>query len=142
MGWRVVPGTPTRRRVRRPFAPHLRVPSSMRVVEGGDVIDLPMIAVLPESRRGRTVALEGELTRATCDALTDLLLLAPPPGTVMLIDLAPVSFVDLPGARALLSTYDTLRCRGVRVVLCEPSHTLLRLFEVMDVEPPVEVTWR
>jgi anti-anti-sigma factor len=141
-GWRLVPGTPERRRVRRPFASHLHTLSSRAPIDLGIADDLAIASQVGDAGNGRTVRLRGEITREATGALEAVAALTPAPDTVVVLDLTEVSFVDLHGARRLLQLYDRLRLRGARVVLNEPSETLLRVFEVLEVEPPVEVTWR
>jgi anti-anti-sigma factor len=125
-GWRTTPGTPSRRRVRRPYA------------------DLALIRGLSVTHDSRTAFLEGEVTGESAEDLAELAELEEleqAEGGLLLVDLSRVGFVDVRGVRALIHLRDRLAAEGTRLILQEPSDTLLRVLTVMGVEPPIEVTW-
>jgi MFS superfamily sulfate permease-like transporter len=71
---------------------------------------------------------EAELIFANADIFQDDLLARiraaePPPGTVVL-DFEAVSQVDVTGAQTLLSIHDTLKARGVRVIVARAKSTV------------------
>jgi anti-anti-sigma factor len=122
-GWRATPGTPPRRRVRRPYA------------------DLALTRGLSVTHDSKAAFLEGEVTGESAKDLAELEAIDRPEGGLVLVDLSRVGFVDVRGVRALVRLRDRFDAKGIRLVLQEPSDTLLRVLTVMGVDPPVEVTW-
>ena len=59
-------------------------------------------------------------------------------GSRLAIDLAGMSEIDTAGAAVLVEAYSLGRARGLRVLLCSPDETAIRLFRLSGVDALME----
>ena len=76
-----------------------------------------------------SILLRGELDMATVKQLEQAIAEFVRPGRTVVIDMAQLRFIDSSGIGLLVSAYQQT---GERVVICNPSHQVRRVLELMD----------
>ncbi|MBX9388277.1 STAS domain-containing protein [Streptomonospora halotolerans] len=149
-------GRPRRRAGARPTTGLLTgghgAPPPDTIIIRGEVSEQPDIgrarggAVVPAQDGGRdadeqiaVVPVLGEIDIATADDMYARLLAAGPGRAAVAADLSRVEFFDASGVRALVSARRRLAERGVRLVLGEPSHAVVRTLEVLGLADSFDV---
>jgi anti-anti-sigma factor len=81
---------------------------------------------------GRLVALRGELDASTCRGLFEQLL--GPPGSLVVIDLCQLTFIDSSGLGVIHSARRTAITGGGDLVVCRPSAMVYRVLEITGLD--------
>jgi anti-anti-sigma factor len=87
---------------------------------------------------GRVVALRGELDACTCRGLAERL--SGPPGSLIVVDLARLTFVDSSGLGLLHEARRRAIDHGGNLVVCHPGPVVLRVLEITGLDTWV-VDW-
>jgi anti-anti-sigma factor len=81
---------------------------------------------------GRLVALKGELDASTCRGLAEHLIGSP--GSLVVLDLCQLSFIDSSGLGAIHSARRTAIEGGGNLVVCRPNAMVYRVFEITGLD--------
>jgi anti-sigma B factor antagonist len=81
---------------------------------------------------GRVFALRGELDASTCVGLGDRL--TGPPGSLIVVDLYDLTFMDSSGLGVLHRARQTAIKDGGDLVVCRPSSMVSRVLEITGLE--------
>jgi anti-anti-sigma factor len=81
---------------------------------------------------GRVFALRGELDASTCRGLVERLI--GPPGSLVVVDLCDLSFMDSSGLGALHSARRRALKNGGTLVVCRPSPMVSRVLEITGLD--------
>lgn len=76
----------------------------------------------------RICSLRGELDASTCEGLTELL--TGPPGSLVVVDLCQLTFIDSSGLGAIHAARRLAIKDGGNLVLCWPSPMVYRVLEI------------
>jgi anti-anti-sigma factor len=85
-----------------------------------------------EFEGGRVFALRGELDAATCRGLAEGLTGAP--GSLVVVDLGQLSFIDSSGLGALHNARRAAIENGGNLVVCRPTPMVHRVFEITGLD--------
>jgi anti-anti-sigma factor len=77
---------------------------------------------------GRVVALRGELDASTTRDLADHLI--GPPGSLVVVDLFGLTFIDSSGLGAIHAARRKAREDGGNLIVCRPNPTVFRVLEI------------
>jgi anti-anti-sigma factor len=92
----------------------------------------PVVADSYDVDAGRVVALQGELDACTCRGLAERL--AGPPGSLVVVDLVAVTFLDSSGLGLIHAARRKAIDGGGNLVVCNPSPTVLRVMEITGLD--------
>lgn len=81
---------------------------------------------------GRIFALEGELDACTCRGLAEHLI--GPPGSLVVIDLCQLAFIDSSGLGAIHAARRRAIKDGGTLVVCRPNPMVHRIFEITGLD--------
>ena len=81
---------------------------------------------------GRVIALSGELDACTCRGLTESLI--GPPGSLIVIDLGELTFMDSSGIGAIQAARRRAIEDGGNLVVCRPSPMVYRVLEITGLD--------
>jgi anti-sigma B factor antagonist len=81
---------------------------------------------------GRVVALRGELDASTAWELAHHL--TGPPGSLVVVDLAGLTFIDSSGLGAIHTARRRMMQDGGTLVVCRPTPAVLRVFEITGLD--------
>ncbi|MGO9853625.1 MAG: STAS domain-containing protein [Acidimicrobiales bacterium] len=81
---------------------------------------------------GRIFALRGELDACTCRGLAERLI--GPPGSLVVVDLGQLAFMDSSGLGAIHAAWRTAIKDGGSLVVCRPSPMVHRVFEITGLD--------
>lgn len=81
---------------------------------------------------GRVIAMQGELDASTRRGLTELL--SGPPGSLIVVDLARLTFLDSSGLGALHEARQKAIENGGSLVLCHPGALVQRVLEITGLD--------
>jgi anti-anti-sigma factor len=81
---------------------------------------------------GRVVALKGELDACTCQGLAERL--SGPPGSLIVIDLVELTFMDSSGLGLIHEARRKAIDNGGNLVVCNPSPIVLRVMEITGLD--------
>jgi anti-anti-sigma factor len=82
--------------------------------------------------KGRVVALRGELDASTSGELADHLV--GPPGSLVVVDLLGLTFVDSSGLGAIHAARRKVLADGGNLVVCRPKPAVLRVLEITGLD--------
>jgi anti-anti-sigma factor len=81
---------------------------------------------------GRVIALRGELDACTCQGLAEHL--SGPPGSLIVVDLARVTFLDSSGLGLIHEARRKAIDDGGNLVVCNPAPVVLRVLEITGLD--------
>ena len=81
---------------------------------------------------GRVVALSGELDACTCQGLAEHL--TGPPGSLIVVDLAQLTFIDSSGLGLIHQARRKAIDDGGNLVVCNPCPVVLRVLEITGLD--------
>jgi anti-anti-sigma factor len=81
---------------------------------------------------GRVVALRGELDACTCQGLAERL--SGPPGSLIVIDLAQLTFIDSSGLGLIHQARRKAIDQGGNLVVCNPCPVVFRVMEITGLD--------
>jgi anti-anti-sigma factor len=81
---------------------------------------------------GRLFALRGELDASTCQGLAERLI--GPPGSLVVVDLRELTFMDSSGLGVIHSARRTAIEDGGNLVVCRPSPIVYRVLEITGLD--------
>jgi anti-anti-sigma factor len=81
---------------------------------------------------GRVYALRGELDACTCRGLAEHLI--GPPGSLIVVDLSQITFMDSSGLGALHASRRTAIKEGGTLVVSRPSQMVYRVLEITGLD--------
>lgn len=81
---------------------------------------------------GRVAVLRGELDASTVWELPDHLI--GPPGSLVVVDLAGLTFIDSSGLGAILTARRKVMQDGGNLVVCRPTPAVLRVLEITGLD--------
>ncbi len=98
----------------------------------GSVITRVALAPLPDVAGAASLTIEGPVTLEGHKALRTRILgaVSETPATRLVLELGAVGEIDTSGAALLAEAFLEARKRGVRVLFCRPSASVMRLFEL------------
>lgn len=82
--------------------------------------------------KGRIVALRGELDASTARGLSDHLI--GPPGSLVVVDLFGLTFIDSSGLGAIHAARRKVMEDGGNLVVCRPNPAVLRVLEITGLD--------
>ena len=81
---------------------------------------------------GRVIALRGELDACTCQGMAERV--SGPPGSLIVIDLVQVTFLDSSGLGLIHEARRKAIDEGGNLVVCNPGPTVLRVLEITGLD--------
>lgn len=80
------------------------------------------------------LALKGELDAHAAQGFADAVLARARPAEVLQLDVSGLEFIDSTGLRALVELEERLRRDGRRLVLDDPTDTVVRVLQIADLD--------